>query len=111
VKLDSFRSSLTGSLLLVVASMLLASCGGGGAASPGPVGGPPQIQPSSATFYAGVEYTITVSGGRPPYTLSSSEPALLAVPSVLNGNFFNVIPNNPGVIDSGLPQVRFPRAR
>ena len=108
MKLDSFRSSLTGSLLIVVASLLLGSCGGGGAASPGPVGGPPQIQPQSGTLYAGVEYTITIAGGRPPYTLSSSEQALLAVPTVLNGNFFTVIPANPGVIDTGLPPGSVP---
>src|SRR6187397_179378 len=88
--------------------MLLGSCGGGGAASPGPVGGPPQIQPGSGSLYAGVEYTFTIAGGRPPYTLSSSEPSILSVPAVLNGNFFNVIPYNPGVIDSGLPPGSVP---
>ena len=108
MKLDSFRSSLTGSVLIVLASMLLGSCGGGGAASPGPVGGPPQIQPATGTFYAGVEYTVTIAGGRPPYTLSSSEPQLLPVPAVLNGNFFTVIPANPGVIDTGLPPGSVP---
>jgi len=108
VKLDSFRNSLIGSFLVVFASLLLGSCGGGGASSPGPVGGPPQIQPSTATFYAGVEYTITVSGGRPPYTLSSSEPTLLAVPTTLDGNSFTVVPNNPGVVDTGLPPGSLP---
>lgn len=108
MKLDSFRNSLTGSLLIALASMLLGSCGGGGAASPGPVGGPPQIQPATGSLYAGVEYTFTVSGGRPPYTMSSSEPTILAVPTVLDGNFFNAIPANPGVIDAGLPPGSVP---
>lgn len=108
MKLDSFRTSLTGSVLVVLASMLLGSCGGGGASSPGPVGGPPQIQPATGSLYAGVEYTFTIAGGRPPYTLSSSEPTILAVPTVLNGNFFTVIPSNPGVIDSGLPPGSVP---
>lgn len=62
-----------------------------------------QIAPSTGTFYAGVEYTFTIAGGRPPYTLSSSEPSLFAVPTTLNGNFFTVVPNNPGVIDAGIP--------
>jgi hypothetical protein len=88
--------------------MLLGSCGGGGAGSPGPQGGPPQIQPATGTFYAGVEYTITIAGGRPPYTLSSSEPSLLPVPTVLDGFFFTVIPANPGVIDTGLPPGSVP---
>lgn len=108
MKLDSIRSSLIGSLFVVASSVLLGSCGGGGAAGNPGVGGPPQIQPSTATFYAGVEYTMTVSGGRAPYTLSSSEPSLLAVPAVLNGNFFTVIPNNPGVIDAGIPAGGLP---
>ena len=108
MKLDSFRSSLTGSVLIILASMLLGSCGGGGAGSPGPVGGPPQIQPATGSLYAGVEYTFTVAGGRPPYTVSSSEPALLPVPTVLDGNFFTVIPANPGVIDAGLPPGSVP---
>jgi hypothetical protein len=108
VKLDSFRNSVVDSLLIVLASVLLGSCGGGGAGSPGPIGGPPQIQPNTGSLYAGVEYTFTIAGGRPPYTLSSSEPALLPVPATLNGNFFNVIPANPGVIDSGLPPGSVP---
>jgi hypothetical protein len=108
VKLDSIRSSLTGSVFAIATSLLLGSCGGGGAGSPGPIGGPPQIQPSTGTLYAGVEYTITIAGGRPPYTVSSSEPALLSVPTVLDGNFFTVIPANPGVIDAGLPPGSVP---
>jgi hypothetical protein len=97
-----------GSLFVIMASVLLGSCGGGGAASPGPIGGPPQIQPEVGTLYAGVEYTFTVSGGRPPYTMSSSEPQLLSVPTILNGNFFTVVPNNTGVVDTGLPPGSLP---
>ena len=59
--------------------------------------------PSTGTFYAGVEYTFSVVGGRPPYTLSSSEPSLFAVPTTLEGHSFSVVPNNPGVIDAGIP--------
>src|SRR6187402_784131 len=102
VKVNSMRNAL-GSLFVVMASVMLGSCGGGGAASPGPIGGPPSIDPQVGTLYAGVEYTFTVAGGRPPYTLASSEPQLLAVPTILNGNFFTVVPNNTGVVDTGLP--------
>ncbi len=108
MKLASLRNSVLSSAFVVLSSALLSSCGGGGAASPGPVGGPPQILPESGTLYAGVEYTFTISGGRPPYFLSSSEPALLAVPAQTSANFINVIPANPGVIDSGLAPEDLP---
>ena len=107
MKLESIRNVL-GGVFVLIASAMLGSCGGGGAASPGPIGGPPQIQPDGGTMYAGVEYTITVSGGRPPYTMGSSEPSLLAVPVTLNGNFFTVIPNNTAVVNTGLPPGALP---
>jgi hypothetical protein len=102
------RSSILGGVFVIAAAALLGSCGGGGAASPGPVGGPTVIQPAAATLYAGVEYTFTIGGGRAPYFLASSEPALLPVPSTLNGNFFSVVPANPGVVDAGLPVDALP---
>src|SRR5687768_7930577 len=107
LRLESMRNTLNG-VFLVLASVLLGSCGGGGAASPGPIGGPPQIQPETGTLYAGVEYQFTVSGGRPPYFLSSSEAALLSVPTRIDGNFFTVIPNNNAVVDTGLPPGSLP---
>ena len=70
MKLQSLRSSLVSSALAVIAAFLLGSCGGGGASNDGPIGGPQQIQPSVGTLFAGVSYTFTVSGGRPPYFLS-----------------------------------------
>jgi hypothetical protein len=108
VKLASIRNSLVGSAFVVLASMLLSSCGGGGAGSPGPVGGPPQIQPEAGPLYGGVEYTFTLGGGRAPYFLSSSEPSLLPVPQSVTGSFFNVTPANPGVIDNGLAPTDLP---
>src|SRR4051812_30774211 len=102
------RNSLLSAACVVLSSVLLSSCGGGGAGNSAPVGGPPQILPESATFYAGVEYTMTIAGGRPPYFLSSSEPALLAVPQQTSNNFINVTPANPGVIDNGLAPEDLP---
>src|SRR6185369_1602028 len=93
---------------VVLSSVLLSSCGGGGAANPAPVGGPPQILPDPATFYGGVEYTVTIAGGRPPYFLGSSEPSLLSVPQTTSSNFINVTPANPGVYDSGLAPEDLP---
>jgi hypothetical protein len=66
------------------------------------------VAPDQATFFAGVRYTITVTGGLPPYTMTSSEPALLAVPAVLDGHSFDVVPNNPSVIDVGIQAGQLP---
>ena len=108
MRLESIRSSLVGSALVVLASFGLGSCGGGGAANPGPVGGPPQILPATGTLFAGVEYTFTLAGGRPPYFLSSSEPGVLPVPFSVDGHTFSVIPANTAVVDTGLPPNSLP---
>ena len=106
--LSSFRK-LTTALFALAASALVASCGGGGATAT-QAGGSVQIQPLvGATFYAGVPSRITVSGGRMPYAMSSSEPQILEVPAEFNGHFLDVIPNNPGVVDPGLQPGELPR--
>jgi hypothetical protein len=50
--------------------------------------------------YAGVPFTVTVAGGRPPYALGSSEPSIFPVPAILNENIFTVLPGQPGVTDT-----------
>ena len=100
MKFQSLRNSLLTLLALGLAG-LLSSCGGGGAAPT--AGGTPQLLPATATLYAGIPYTFDVVGGRPPYTLTSSEPTLLPVPSTLSGNSFTTVAANPGVIDAGIP--------
>jgi hypothetical protein len=52
---------------------------------------------------------MSVLGGRPPYALTSSEPAVFPVPAILDGHSFTVIPNNPGVIDADLKDTDVPR--
>src|SRR5438876_2433866 len=85
------------------ASLFLATCGGGGAQTVPFQGGDITISPAEGTFFAGVIGTLTIAGGRTPYALSSSEPSVLAVPSTFNGHVLDVVPNNPGTIDAGLP--------
>jgi hypothetical protein len=102
------RRSLVGGIFTVLASLLLGSCGGGGASNVNPAGGVVQILPNNGTLFAGVEYTFTASGGRPPYFISSSEPALLPVPFSINGHTFSVVPANPAVIDANLPPDSYP---
>jgi hypothetical protein len=106
VKFNSLRTSLVGTAFALIAAVL-ASCGGGGAESNNQ-GNALQILPSTATFYAGVENTLVVTGGRRPYLLVSSEPGLMPVPNRLSGTTFTVVPGNPGVIDVGLPPNSLP---
>jgi hypothetical protein len=86
----------------LAASLLVAACGGGGPAGNPNQGGPISASPENGTFYAGMPSTITVSGGRKPYAITSSEPGILPVPAIVNANSFEVVPNNPGVVDTGL---------
>lgn len=107
VKFHSLRSFLA-SLTTAGAALLLTSCGGGGAGGNPSQGGGLTILPATGTFYAGQVVTLTLSGGRRPYSLSSSEPGILPVPSVVNANIIQVIPNNPGVVDVGLAAGALP---
>jgi hypothetical protein len=88
--------------LALSVALLVAACGGGGAERNPNQGGPISASPQDGFFYAGVASTITMSGGRAPYAVTSSEPQILPVPAIVNSNSFQVIPNNPGVIDAGL---------
>ncbi|MGZ5078069.1 MAG: hypothetical protein ACXWHZ_00840, partial [Usitatibacter sp.] len=108
VKFHSLRSTLAG-LAALGAALLLSSCGGGGAAGNPNQGGPISVSPANGTFYAGVPSTITLQGGRKPYSVTSSDPSVLPVPAIVNGNSFDVIPNNPGVVDPGLQAGELPR--
>jgi hypothetical protein len=103
-KLTARLAALPGVALL---SIVLGSCGGGGATHETATQ-TLTIMPSAATLYAGVAYTFQIAGGVKPYLLSSSEPVLLPVPSTLNANTFSVVPNNPSVVDAGLPPGALP---
>lgn len=101
MKFHSLRSTLAG-LAALGAALLLSSCGGNGAGGNPNQGGPISVVPANGTFYAGVPGTLTLQGGRRPYSLTSSDPTVLPVPPIVNGNSVDLIPNNPGVVDSGL---------
>ncbi len=107
MKFHSLRTSLVGTVFALLAAVLLGSCGGGGASTTNQ-GGALLLLPSSGTFFAGMPVTMTLSGGRRPYRLVSSEPGILPVPSTVDGNSFTVIPSNPGVIDTGLDVTALP---
>jgi len=101
-------TSLIRCALAFAGAFLLGSCGGGGATAITTVVGAFSVNPPTATWYAGVKNTLTIAGGSPPFTLSSSEPSLLAVPVNLNGRQIDLVPNNPSVIDAGLPPNSLP---
>ena len=114
MKFHSLRKSLLGAATAIATTILLGSCGGGGAANDPLQGGQLSFLPTGtggagATYYAGIPVTLAVAGGKRPYALFSSEPGILPVPTTLDGNTFTVIPNNPGVIDSGLSPEDLPR--
>jgi hypothetical protein len=106
VKFQTLRSSLL-TLLAIGLAGLLTACGGGGAA-PSSQGGALQLSPVVGTFYAGVPVTFLVTGGRAPYTATSSEPSLLSVPAQFSDNGFTTVPNNPGVINIGIAAGELP---
>ena len=106
--LRRLSSRLTLAAVAVISSVILGSCGGGGAASNNEQNGALTLLPSAASLYAGVPYTFQIAGGRPPYLLSSSEPVLLPVPERVEGHSFQVVANNPGVIDANLPPGSLP---
>lgn len=101
-------SSLTRYAFALASAFLLASCGGGGATPIIIDSGPVQITPPAATWYAGTVNTLTVNGGTPPYKLSTSEPSLMPLPESIGGHTVTIVPNNPSVIDAGLPPGALP---
>jgi hypothetical protein len=107
VKFHSLRNSLIGCALALLGAFALGSCGGGGATGNNQ-GGNLQMFPFNGTFYAGVPSTITIVGGRQPYRITSGDPTLLPVPFEVNSNQFTVIPNQPGVIDTGIGEGELP---
>jgi hypothetical protein len=107
VTFHSTRSTWTATALAFLTALLVSSCGGGGAAS-GSTGGTLSILPATGTLYAGVPTTFQILGGQPTYSISSSEPTVLPVPSSTKSNSFTVLPQNPGVIDTGLAAGALP---
>jgi hypothetical protein len=101
-------SSLTRYAFALASAFLLSSCGGGGASTTpvDPTG--LQLIPATAVWYAGAPNTLTIVGGIPPFTVASSEPALLNLPATTDSHTIVVIPNNPSVIDAGIPPGGLP---
>jgi hypothetical protein len=86
--------------LVALAGVLsLAACGGGGGAPNNPFQGgvgPLSITPTVAVTYSGTPFVFTVTGGSQPYTVISSDQAVLPVVQTLNGNTLVVTPASVG---------------
>ena len=81
-------------LLMTLAALAgvlsLAACGGG-SGSPSSMGSTNAaalaVLPAAPTVYSGTPETLTVSGGRGPFSVFSSDQSVLAVPSATDGSF------------------------
>lgn len=94
---------------IAAAALVLSSCGGGGATSTPGGAGALQLLPGTASFYAGVPYTLNIVGGRAPYLVTSSEPTLVPLNFTTSDTSFTFVARNPGVVDVGLDPEEVPR--
>ncbi len=89
-------------LIALAGVLALSACGGGSGApnnpyAPGPtVPGPLVVLPPSATVFAGVPTTLTVTGGLPPYIAYSSNAAILPVAQAVAGSTVLILPLQSG---------------
>lgn len=95
-KPSTWAKRVLAAFYLAGASILISSCGGGGAESPTVI--PPtaslQLLPGTAVLFATVPANYVASGGLPPYTLLTSNAAVLPVPTgTLSGTNFSLTPN------------------
>lgn len=92
-----------------VIGVMLAACGGSGAAGGDPgKSGTLALQPSTGTLYANVTYKFNVLGGRAPYVVTSNEQTLVPLNRTVNGNDFEVTPNQTGIVDLGQAPEQLP---
>ena len=87
-------------LLAAAAVLTLAACGGGSGAPNNPYvdGELPRaltVLPNAAVdLYAGVPTVLTITGGKPPYTASSSNSAAAPTPTSVAGSTIVIVANN-----------------
>jgi hypothetical protein len=86
--------SLAG-LVALIGVLGLGACGGGSGA-PNPISNPIStltVQPAIANVYSQTPVMFTVAGGRPPYSLFSSDQSALPTPSTVTGNSVIFVPS------------------
>jgi hypothetical protein len=86
-------------LVALTGVLSLAACGGGSGApnnpyQPGPSAPPPVVvQPGSATVFAGVPATLTITSGTGPFSVFSDTSAVLPVAQSVSGNTIVLLAN------------------
>jgi len=94
-------------LIALAGVLALSACGGGSGAPNNPYAPPPTVPgplvvlPPTATVFAGVPTTLTVTGGRPPYSAYSSNATILPVAQAVAGSTVLILPSTPGT-DTGV---------
>jgi hypothetical protein len=83
--------------LFSVLGGLLASCGGGGVAAPDSVGGALAVLPATSDLYEGQPITFTISGGKKPYRVFSTNQTLAPLNATVDGNTFTVTAKSTAV--------------
>ncbi|MDQ2916942.1 MAG: hypothetical protein M3R40_07265 [Pseudomonadota bacterium] len=83
--------------LAALAGMLtLAACGGGNGSPANNAGGttvPLAVLPGTADVYSGTPVTLSITGGKSPYSAFSSDQTIIAVPQSVTGNTVTLVPN------------------
>lgn len=79
-------------IALSASALLVASCGGGGVASSNTVGGSLQVLPGIATVFPDTPVEFTISGGRAPYDVFSSNASVIPAPGRAVSGKFTAIP-------------------
>ena len=79
-------------ILAVLGAMgaLLGSCGGGGVAGTTTTGGALQVQPGTANVFPDVPTSFSITGGKSPYDVSTSNNVVVPAPTV-SGTTFTLI--------------------
>lgn len=83
------------SIATSLAALALVSCGSGAVSAPSTPAtpGPLAITPGSATLYSELPTSFVISGGTPPYFVTSSNQAAVPVIGTVTGSSFTVVPN------------------
>jgi hypothetical protein len=83
------------SLVALIGLLGLGACGGGSGA-PNPTFNPNSsltVQPAAATAYSETPVTLTVAGGRKPYTVFSSDQSVLLIPLTATNGAVTAVPS------------------